>query len=447
MAFFQAATVCVMCCLFFGADALSQEQDEVFERNLYKKNLNEGNLFHALNDDINAKTGFSPLLPVQLDFKRFLEVLNEQPQLSSKQIARWQDSLALLNPSNICEQLQHKNMSLQLSLMKERNDLLKLGVPDYPGRFIDMKHGQKWYRHWLKSWLLDEVDISSLQKIAQQDLKKVTKLKGELDNKFSGKQSSVSPSRYHESEHRQIVAAFRTRESKVIEQLDKVFGVKNTIPTVRIEASNLPKSFPAPGIYNTFSDTFYYHIQTSHLETRQMDWLYMHEGVPGHHFQNIMVETQAICPSHRGFPRPMVSSEGWAAYVESLGGELGLFTDTESEAYALEWRTLRALRVLIDIGIHSLGWEDEKAQALWRQYLPETDDIMNREIKRIKRWPVQVITYVYGKSQIEQAINHSARGKSPSEVSKIRNLVVRMTNHPPHAYRFIPYFLDLNTHS
>ena len=103
-------------------------------------------------------------------------------------------------------------------------------------------------------------------------------------------------------------------------------------------------------------------------------------------------------------PLPFVSTEGWAAYVELLGEELGVFNHPHSRLYASEWRVLRALRVLIDIGLHYDGWSEQQAQQLWMQYLPEQPDIMLREIKRIQNWPVQVITYVYGKYRIEQAL-------------------------------------------
>jgi len=66
------------------------------------------------------------------------------------------------------------------------------------------------------------------------------------------------------------------------------------------------------------------------------------------------------------------------------------------------------MRVMVDVGIHARGWTEAAARAHWQRHFPEGADVMEREIQRIKRWPMQVITYVYGLHQIKQHKNAMA---------------------------------------
>lgn len=398
--------------------------------------------FSGLNKTIMKQTGYAPLIPVQLEFARFLKVLADQKTLSQHQFKRWYQDLESLSPTNTCELVQHKNMQLQLSLMQERNELIKDGIPEYRGSFFEMENGQRWYRHWLKSWLLDDVELTVLQDIARSELALVNAHSLELEKRKASNSLDLRQKLFSESDHREIVAEFRKREKMVMAQLSSLLDIQQPVPRVSIKDSNLPKSFPAPGLYNSFSQTFIYHMRNDVFEERYLDWLYLHEGAPGHHLQHIVTKNEPICSSYSGFPEPMVMTEGWAAYIETIGEKFGLLTEPESKAYALEWRKLRAIRVLVDVGIHSLGWSDEQAYQLWRQFWPDSDDIMQREVARIKRWPAQVISYVYGKHLIESAVNRAASYKSKPSDKEILTAVLKLTNQPGHALRFIDHVIN-----
>ena len=102
---------------------------------------------------------------------------------------------------------------------------------------------------------------------------------------------------------------------------------------------------------------------------------------------------------------------------------------------------LRALRVLIDIGVHYEHWTDEQALKLWQQYLPTKMKIAERELARIKRWPVQVITYVYGKHHIEQLIEKIKMNKGEETEAQIRNAILRLGNQPLVSAETVSHFL------
>jgi len=95
-------------------------------------------------------------------------------------------------------------------------------------------------------------------------------------------------------------------------------------------------------------------------------------------------------------------SEGWAAYTEELGKQLGVYKTPYDELGKWEWDIVRSVRVPMEVGINYYGWTDEQALAFWKKNITGQDDIAMREIARVKRWPAQSITYKYGALQIMQ---------------------------------------------
>jgi uncharacterized protein (DUF885 family) len=95
-------------------------------------------------------------------------------------------------------------------------------------------------------------------------------------------------------------------------------------------------------------------------------------------------------------------SEGWAAYAETLGKELGVYQTIFDELGEYEWDLVRSVRLPLDVGINYYGWTDQEALAFWKKNIRGRDDIAVREINRVRTWPAQVVTYKYGSAQILQ---------------------------------------------
>ncbi|MBT1063732.1 DUF885 family protein [Bowmanella sp. Y26] len=386
--------------------------------------------------DINKK----PLLPLQLDFQQFLILLREHPQHTEKQLLSMQQEADTLQPQNLCQRLIKQHVLAQLSLMSQRRALSEVLSADYQGSFSSFPSGQKWYSHWRASWLIDDVPIATLQQIAYSELNEAIALSQQLKTQSTKFQPKLRE--FDAAQQEQIIAAFRHRELQINKRLPYLFDFDTRLAPVSIAESDLPKSFPAPGIYDPDRQTFLYHLQGQSLSETHMDWLFLHEGVPGHHFQLVKLSEFALCPRPDASSMPLVSTEGWAAYIESIGEELGLFTSTSSHLYALKWRALRAIRVLVDIGIHTQGWSDTQAIATWQRYLPNEDiQIMQREIARVRRWPAQSLTYVYGKYMIEKALLENVNLGSKSESKAVRSLILRLSNYPLSALSYLPELL------
>jgi hypothetical protein len=378
-----------------------------------------------------------PFAPVQLDFARFLADELDTSQAGTDDLSALRDALLAWTPDNACERIDQQQLLFRLSLIDERRALRQASdSPRYGGDFKELQNGQAWYRHWLKSWLLEDVSLEKLEAIARAELNELAR-----QRRARERTSVATLPHYPADSHEQIVAALRQRETIVMRHLSEILDLPAALPAPSIQRSSLPADFPAPGIYDPSDQIFIYHPKGNSLAGEHLDWLYLHEAVPGHHLQNIVGRDQPLCAEQTPDDMPMASVEGWAAYAETLGAQVGLLKHPDSRAYLQQWQTLRALRVLIDIGLHARGWSKGEAEALWQRHLPGQEALMRREIARVKRWPAQAITYVYGKHRIEQTLLNALEQHPAHEAKTLRTLVLRLSHLPPAALDEISAFL------
>jgi uncharacterized protein (DUF885 family) len=125
--------------------------------------------------------------------------------------------------------------------------------------------------------------------------------------------------------------------------------------------------------------------------------LVLHEAVPGHVFQNSLARSQQGLPDFRKFYGNSAYGEGWALYAESLGSQLGVYKDPYNRFGQLASERFRAARLVIDTGIHSMGWTREQAQDYLRAHAP-TQALS--EVDRYISWPGQALSYKLGQLKI-----------------------------------------------
>lgn len=264
-----------------------------------------------------------------------------------------------------------------------------------------LPYGPQWYAYFLKRWTGAAINPDAVYLNGMEEIERVKKhidsirIKTGMNN--SAFYAYLNDSSFFISNEAQVQQAFTQIKNRVMQNMPLLFNVKQ-VPAISIKKGSSEALAQTPGYYD--NNTFYYNLFNSPYNKRQAGWLFLHEGIPGHHYQ-VSIEQQNSSQVKQLFSYPGFS-EGWAAYVEESGKELGAYPTIYDELGKWEWDLVRSVRVPLDVGINYYGWSDEKALAFWKEHIPNQDAIAMREINRIKKWPAQVVTYKYFAMQIMQ---------------------------------------------
>jgi len=292
-------------------------------------------------------------------------------------------------------------MKFETKLNLQRLALEKRWIEEKPtiipeNNLYSIPHSHEWYAYFVNRWLGAFVNVDELYFNGTEEIEKVKAQINDICIKKGLSEAQLyihlNDSIFYTTKETQLQQAFAHVQQTVQRNLSNIFHVKQ-VDNVNIQTGRNEALAQTPGYYS--NNIFYYNFSGKPYCIRQIAWLYLHEAVPGHHYQScISIQTPQSKVQqlfhYSGF------AEGWAAYTETLGKELGAYETAYDEIGHLEWDLVRSVRVILDIGLNYYGWTDEKALAKWKEYIPNQDDIAMREINRMKRWPAQVITYKYG---------------------------------------------------
>ena len=147
------------------------------------------------------------------------------------------------------------------------------------------------------------------------------------------------------------------------------------------------------------------HVNTFDLPTRKT-WdaedLFLHEAIPGHHFQLALQQELTGVPDFCCFGSETAFSEGWGVYAESLGKELGAYTDPYSYFGFLQNELWRAIRLVVDTGLHSKGWTREQVIKYMLDNSAESETQATAEAERYMAVPGQALAYKIGALKIRE---------------------------------------------
>ena len=146
-----------------------------------------------------------------------------------------------------------------------------------------------------------------------------------------------------------------------------------------------------------------YFVNTYKPETRpryELEALTWHESIPGHHLQIALSQELGALPMFRKLDGSTAFVEGWALYTERLADEMGLYTSDLDRLGKLSYDAWRASRLVVDTGLHSLGWTRAQAEAFMRAHTALTDVNISNEVDRYIGWPGQALGYKVGQLEI-----------------------------------------------
>jgi uncharacterized protein (DUF885 family) len=130
--------------------------------------------------------------------------------------------------------------------------------------------------------------------------------------------------------------------------------------------------------------------------------LFLHEAIPGHHYQISLQQENDALPEFRKNLWYSAYGEGWALYTESLGKELGLYTDPYQYFGMLSAEMHRAIRLVVDTGLHSKGWTREQAIQYSLDHEAESEESITAEIERYMAGAGQALSYKIGQLKIRE---------------------------------------------
>jgi uncharacterized protein (DUF885 family) len=147
----------------------------------------------------------------------------------------------------------------------------------------------------------------------------------------------------------------------------------------------------------------------SALNKTDMESTAYHEALPGHHMQNAIKMEQDNLPFFHNDIWYSSYDEGWALYAEYLAWEMGAYEDVYSDFGRLSWELMRAVRLVVDTGLHARGWSEQEAVDYMLANTAIPEPTVRSEVKRYLDWPGQATSYKLGMIKLMELREHAQK--------------------------------------
>lgn len=285
----------------------------------------------------------------------------------------------------------------------------------------DLPNGKAWYEYNVRKETTTDL---SPQQVHEIGLREVARIRAEMDrviqdSGFKGDFEDFihflrTDPRFYFTRPEELLSGYRDICKRADAELPGFFG---NLPRLSYGVREIP-AFSAPS-----QTTAYYEIgslkaglpgwycaNTYKLDTRpkwEMEPLSLHEAVPGHHLQLALAQELENVPKFRNFFQYTAYVEGWGLYSEALGEEMGFYRDPYSKFGQLTYDIWRAIRLVLDTGIHTMGWSRQKAIDYFKANSAKTENDITVEVDRYIVWPGQALAYKIGELKIRELRKHA----------------------------------------
>ena len=257
------------------------------------------------------------------------------------------------------------------------------------------------------------------EEIHQIGLREVRRIRGEMEKiieevRFEGSFQEffeflrTDPQFYYDDPE-ELVEAYRAIAKQIDPTLVRLFG---RLPRMPYGVEPVPEhsaphagfaSYRWPAADGSRAGTYFVNLYKPEVHPKYgMEAVSFHEAVPGHHLQIALAMELENLPKFRRFGRYAAFGEGWALYAETLGEELGFYQDPYSKFGQLSEELWRAVRLVVDTGMHYLGWTRQQAIDYSKANPARSEYVIVNQIDRYISWPGQALAYKIGELKIKE---------------------------------------------
>ena len=216
-----------------------------------------------------------------------------------------------------------------------------------------------------------------------------------------------SERRFYASSGQQLLDLYANYVHQMEPELPKIFGrlPKSKLAVIPMDVARSKNAVPADYTDGAEDGSRPGHINVNewdpeHRLMLNVEAIAYHEGIPGHHLQLSLAQELTGLPSFRKHEDYTAFIEGWALYAERLGKEVGGYQDPYSDYGRLENEMWRAIRLVIDTGVHEKHWSREQMVAYFHRYTAMDEPNVQSEVDRYIAWPAQALAYKLGQLEI-----------------------------------------------
>jgi uncharacterized protein (DUF885 family) len=279
-----------------------------------------------------------------------------------------------------------------------------------------LPNGRAWYEYQVRSVTttdltpeqIHDIGLSEVARI-HREMETVMRQVGWQGDLKSFMQHMVSEPRFRYTTREEMLADYRAAQARIDATTDRLFDLK---PTANYEIRRIEEfrersasagSYTPAALDGSRPGVFYLNTYDPPARPRfGMETLLIHEGSPGHHFQISIARELENLPRLRRFGGYTAYVEGWGLYAETLGKELGVYTDPYQYFGFLSSELWRAIRLVLDTGIHAKGWTLEQAAEYARQNSANSETNTLSEVERFAAIPGQGLAYKVGEMKITE---------------------------------------------
>lgn len=277
-------------------------------------------------------------------------------------------------------------------------------LPDGAARYqFDVKH------QTTTNFTADQIHKMGLKSVAEieQEMLKIAKAQGFNDLKSFNEHIKQDHALYATS-GQQLFDLYSKYRDQMYTKLPELFGrlPKNKLDVVQMESFRAPAGVPADYSPGSGDGSRPGRINVNEYAPEKrlllnVEAIAYHEGVPGHHLQFSIAQELTDLPPFRRFALDFNAySEGWAFYAERLGKEVGFYQDPYSDYGRLQNEMWRAVRWVVDTGVHSQHWSRQQMIDFFHEHTAMDDQNIETEVDRYISWPGQALSYKMGQMKI-----------------------------------------------